>query len=373
MTTLRKALTQAKCSVPCKLRPRNTRSSDWPKLRDGQQEQLYSISTWEEFTIANLNASYGDILDQHIPGGLDVADPTELATMEIKSPQHINHLIKWSDGVLGPTLECARRKKSLQPGTILKRDLASPENSAVRPGLLNRNNKGRTPADHLIELDQWNLSTLVVGLGRPSKSFPGRHLANGGIGHKEAVWPLRQLANLCYHSKTRFGYILTDTDLVVCCFSAEDLESTAPKWSVAIMPVAWTKAGEAQLTTDLALWWLCMLAISGPHNRRLTKPEHMTRIDEWTEPKRYDDERGWVRRHKYSNFEEPTDEPLPPAYESPLPGNVEGMAAVFLAEVGINAEPDFNLVPAGDNGVLAGAGDYLHNFDFNVFPGPNHN
>lgn len=35
---------------------------------------------------------------------------------------------------------------------------------------------------------------------------------------KESLWPLRQLANLCDMAKTRYGYIVTDQDLVACCF-----------------------------------------------------------------------------------------------------------------------------------------------------------
>lgn len=91
----------------------------------------------------------------------------------------------------------------------------------------------------------------------------------------------------------------------------------------------------------------------------------MTRIDEW-DVHRYDDERGWVRRHKYSKFEEPTDEPLPPAYEPPTTGSAEVMAAAFNAEAGINADPAFDMFSSGVYDNL----DDLFNFD--IYSGSNY-
>lgn len=369
MTTLRKALTQAKCSVPCKIKSKNTVGADWPKISD---EWEVRISAWDDFTIENLNASYGDILDQHIPEGeLKVPNPnTALDPTKITKARDINRLIIWSDGVLGPTLEFARAKKGLETGTVLRRRIASIEAIGITPLVRDKKTGRRAKVDHLVELDHYRLPTLISGLGRPSSSFPARHLANGGIPSDEDMWPLRRLANLCYHSETRYGYIVTEEDLVACCFNADNPKSSLSIWSVAIMPVAWTKAGEGQLTTDLALWWLSMLAISGPENRRLVRPEHMTRINAWEEA-HMDDGGNWVRRHKYSNVLEQTDEPPLPAYEPPLPGNLEGMDAVFMAEVGINANAHFDLPPAGHNAVFAGVSQNSDHFDFNVLPRPN--
>ncbi|KAG8416977.1 hypothetical protein J3459_013030 [Metarhizium acridum] len=50
----------------------------------------------------------------------------------------------------------------------------------------------------------------------------------------------------------------------------------------------------------------------------------------------YDDERGWVRRHKYSGYKEPTEAPSPPAYETPASDDGAGNAALFMAGVGLN-------------------------------------
>lgn len=110
------------------------------------------------------------------------------------------------------------------------------------------------------------------------------------------------------------------------------------------MPIPWSRHGENELTTDLALWWISMLAMSVPQHRAIVGEEQMVRINAWEYYPLDDDdeERGWVRRHRYSKFEEPADPPAPPAYKSPSPDNVAANAAAFAARVGINADPFFN-------------------------------
>ena len=74
------------------------------------------------------------------------------------------------------------------------------------------------------------------------------------------------------------------------------------------MPVPWTRHGEGELTTDLALWWMCMLAMSGPENRGLMAAADMVGIGEWELC--LDFQRGWVHRHRYSAFEKPANPPV---------------------------------------------------------------
>jgi len=78
--------------------------------------------------------------------------------------------------------------------------------------------------------------------------------------------------------------------------------------------------GEAQLTTDLALWWLCMLALSPTQHCALVTEDDMVGIDEW-EVRYLNDEHGWVRRHQYSNVEQPVDPPPHLASQTPSLGN----------------------------------------------------
>ncbi|KAJ8121993.1 hypothetical protein O1611_g9958 [Lasiodiplodia mahajangana] len=159
--TLRKALTQAKPSFPCKMRgSANTRDHNWPELRGNQ------IVSWDAFSIENLNASYGHILDSPIPEGqLDVPNPSSVfsSVQEIATPNDINHLIKWSDKVLGPTFEFARKKLELEHGTAVRSDFMQPEETHTRPGLPNKTKNGRIKAGHVIQLDDLDMPMLVLG------------------------------------------------------------------------------------------------------------------------------------------------------------------------------------------------------------------
>ncbi|KAI1780197.1 hypothetical protein F4818DRAFT_453923 [Hypoxylon cercidicola] len=249
------------------------------------------------------------ILSQSKPLVPWAGDPRShaLAAIEITKSADVNHLIKWNDDMIVPTLRFAKEHLRIGDGVHIRTKIAAPDKSAIARI---RNGPLSLMVDHLIMLDDWPKQNLVVGLGRPSLKFQGRMLADRlGNTSKEALWPLRQLANVGDITKTRYGYIQTNEDLTVCCFSRE-----APDhWKAAVMPIPWSRHGENQLTTDLALWWLSMLAMSGPENRAIVKEVEMTRINQW-DPPSLDEECGWVRQHKYSKFVEPTNPPPPPAF-----------------------------------------------------------
>lgn len=69
-----------------------------------------------------------------------------------------------------------------------------------------------------------------------------------GKSPKSNLWPVRQLANICRESRTRYGYIQTEEEMVVCCFS-----EITEDWKAAVMAIPWSRYGPDTLTTDLAL------------------------------------------------------------------------------------------------------------------------
>ena len=335
-TTLRRALTQSKPFIPCNTTAGKNSRGDWPIL------DSRTVTTWNEFNLETLNGSYGHILDLGIPDQqLAAPEPSQmLAPIEIDKPDDIKYLIEWNDNAVFPALELAKMHLNIHNGIRLQHKIAAPGGSALA-----RIDTGprMVQADHIISLDEAPLSNLVVGLGRPSSKFNGRRLANYPE-HvpKEGFWPLRQLANLCNNSGTRYGYIMTEEAFLACRFSRTAME---PGWQVAVKPIPWTQHGENQLTTDLALWWLCMLAMSSPQNRALVGEYEMVGIDEW-ETRYLSDEQRWVRCHQYSRFEEPTTPPTPPAYSAPFPSGAIANAAVVAGQAVINADSQLNINPS---------------------------
>ncbi len=65
------------------------------------------------------------------------------------------------------------------------------------------------------------MQNLVVGLGRVSTKWSGRGLL-ARLDNREFFWPVRQpvrqLAHLCKITKTRYGYIQTNEELVALEF-----------------------------------------------------------------------------------------------------------------------------------------------------------
>ncbi|KAM0548514.1 hypothetical protein ACHAPJ_009837 [Fusarium lateritium] len=129
------------------------------------------------------------------------------------------------------------------------------------------------------------------------------------------------------------------------------------------MPVPWSRFGPTVLTTDLALWWLCMLAMSAHHHRAIMEEENVARINQW-DTIYHSDERGWVRRHQYSGFEEPCHPLSAPAYQTPSPTNV----AAFEATTGLNANEWFN---AFDSTSLSWADLSAHDTNMTTAVDPN--
>ncbi|KAI1357301.1 hypothetical protein F5Y08DRAFT_352814 [Xylaria arbuscula] len=128
--------------------------------------------------------------------------------------------------------------------------------------------------DHRISLtsDDKDDETLVTGIGKPSSMFSTR-----SVGHnlndlsEDYRWALKELAHSCYNAETRYGYdfgaeplpsIQTDEDLVVCRFHGGN-----DALDVKIQSIPWSAHGAGELTTDLALWYLCMLSMSPTDSR----------------------------------------------------------------------------------------------------------
>ncbi|KAL7929523.1 hypothetical protein V8C35DRAFT_315468 [Trichoderma chlorosporum] len=360
-TTLRHVLTQPKPCVPCKTGPiRNTKSARWPSIKSDTESD--TITVWKDFNLDILNESYGHILDQDVLTA-ELADAphakTFLDSVRIVEPDDIRYLIDWNNRMLGPTLKFAKERLGLHRGAPLRLTMTARDKSSIARVT---NSQRTVKVDHRIEMCCYPLPDLVVGLGRPSSKFPARQVADKPeFANHEVLWPLRQLANMCETAGTRYGYIMTEEDFVACCFHKAEAEPAGPArrkdgslaMKVALMPVPWEQHGEEQLTTDLALWWMSMLALSDSRHRALVLKADMVGIGEW-EPAFLDEERGWVRRHRYSKFEERTGQPPPPAYQAPSPGN----QAAFEVSIGINMDLDFNLYDDsfGIHGHVDGAG-----------------
>lgn len=127
------------------VRGRNTKGTGWSDIKSLGHANVYEIKLWDAFTIEKLNESYGHLLDAEIPEDLKIPDAkTDLIHFNIRQPDHINDLIKWSNEILGPTFEHARKQLDLETGTAVKRAFNGPKSdiSYVRRASIRSHNGG---------------------------------------------------------------------------------------------------------------------------------------------------------------------------------------------------------------------------------------
>lgn len=224
---------------------------------------------WNDFNLEQLNHFFGITLDLEIPAEQMARAPrTESlpADFTVNDARDVRQMVEWNRRLMQPTLGYAKTFFGLHPGVALQQRPMSPD----RPEYVNFGGGGRpVMVHHQVMLDTPLTPNLVVGLARKSTHFKGRQvIEDPATVSEEGRWPLRQLANLCDKSKTRYGYLITDEDLTVCCF--HEIEPAV--WGVQLLAIPWTLYGPEQLTSDLALWWLSMIALCGPGNRATTLP-----------------------------------------------------------------------------------------------------
>lgn len=82
---------------------------------------------------------------------------------------------------------------------------------------------------------------------------------------------------------TRYGWIMTDREVVVCMVSSKNPNGPAPKnWKVELKSIPWEVDGPDVLTVNLSLWWLGMMGTSRDYREI---QERMMQINLWWEEK----------------------------------------------------------------------------------------
>lgn len=282
--TLREMLTLEKPKVSYKpesgvrismlQRSKNSSVQDWPQVNNPEN--------WLGFDAKTLNESYGGILDGRVYTATKVASLHAQAKEcilqhEITTPAEVGYLIKWNDTLLRDGLEHGKAHIKQHNGACLQYQVFENEDSII--GCLKGAPLG---ADHTVKLGgSPNDHGLVVGLGRPSTCFDaavllplGNYLYSRSERnriHKESMCLLRQLADKCIRTRTRYGYVVTETTLTACRFSdmqsaiqdgAEAVCENDKQMKVEMVRIPWGDWSKDRLTTDLALWWMCMMRLS---------------------------------------------------------------------------------------------------------------
>ncbi|KAH6851106.1 hypothetical protein B0I37DRAFT_373210 [Chaetomium sp. MPI-CAGE-AT-0009] len=315
---------------------KNTTSGrfDEVTLNDGSRAH---VQEWEDFTFGSIYAAYGDILNQQLGTYKEVVAPST-TPREIIDENSIDTLgIVWSCNIERQPLKIAagilRRRMGMaipalthspdptlaaktiswrypsESATSLKHDSGAsmkPDWAVLDRTISKKYRHAHSDdlAKHLVyaigdsKLKQkWKSSWLSLKDSactintdqscRPPNTPAPKVQKTMNI-KMERINPLKQLATYCRCSETRYGYIVTQTELVAMRIRRIDGTSDHAA-AVEYRAIPWEAHGHGKLTAHLAIWALGCMGMNDQH-RNLEGPNnavlpYMAKLTWWVEDK----------------------------------------------------------------------------------------
>lgn len=309
---------------------KNTTSTrfDEVTLKDGTRAH---VQEWKDFTYGSIYAAYGDILDQPpAPSYKPVATPSTTPT-EIIDENGVDTLgIVWSCNIERQPLKVAgailRQRKGMVncslahpsdptlASKIVSWKYKDDQSSSMKPDwTVHDRTITKTykyahdvePPKYLVyaigdsKLTQkWKSSWLTladsnctVNTDQPyhPPGTPAPSVQKTKKVDVERVKPLKQMATYCRTGETRYGYIVTQTELVAMRVRRIPGTSTRPVAAIEYRSIPWAAHGHGKLTAHLAIWALGCMGMNDAH-RNTEGPNgavlpYMAKLTWWVEDK----------------------------------------------------------------------------------------
>lgn len=212
--------------------------------------QPSGISRWSPFNINTINHTHGHLLDAEITNHGAVSQLEALEVPENRIIETVGGLARWCQqdmvSLVGASLkQAATPSLSTQSLAEYTRFGVSPDKTMLPAGVQ------KYGIDFFMGFKDANAQTIVVGEVKSHLDLRSSNLL-GPMVERQHLSRLRRLAHLCKTAGTKYGFFYTDEELIVCRFDSGYL-------GVSIESVNWD--GEGPLTTQLALWYQCVIAI----------------------------------------------------------------------------------------------------------------
>lgn len=120
-----------------------------------------------------------------------------------------------------------------------------------------------------------NDTNFVVSCSRLSNTFTSEDLR---LKKPDAIYTLRQLATYAAFGKTRYGFILTDTEVVIVRFHVKS--QNLGKYGAGWMAIPWKESGIHTLTAPLAVFSLVLMSLNDDH-RDIVAGNNTLPLDAW--------------------------------------------------------------------------------------------
>ncbi|KAJ4412864.1 hypothetical protein N0V82_008715 [Gnomoniopsis sp. IMI 355080] len=237
------------------------------------------IKPWDEFNYQNLVNGWGHILSiQGAKGKFE--DEISNSQKEIIDEDKIDSVAEiWNVECLRDPLKkgAERIRGTPQPDVTIRKKYMQytgpkcPKKKKMEPDM----------AIFLKDGTRTSCTTLVMGDNKCATKWSHRAVTRSTKEQsKELLWPIRQIVTYCVHARTRYGYIMTTSEVVVFRVSKNASTSDPIKHTVEWNHVPWSNNGEGQLTVNLAIWWLGMLGLIENH-RAIVMPRQLLPINSW--------------------------------------------------------------------------------------------
>lgn len=274
------------------------------------------IQKWDDFTYEAIMAAYGDILasssgqSSQLNSYLQESDIPR-TPREIYMENNVDTLgISWTCNVLRDPLKTAARTlngrfKDIGDVTLGSKMISwkNPDNarSSFNPdwAVIDRSKAKKYSQEGNSDAKP---TLYAVGDSKLSQKWKSQYLRHEdpkqagfpssqetGI-RTQRTKPLEQMATYCRIGETRYGYIVTQDELVVLRarrISKTDPRSTLQSAAFEYKAIPWSEYGPGKLTVNLAIWALGCMGMNTAH-RAMEKPNHaplemMARLT-WWEP-----------------------------------------------------------------------------------------
>lgn len=238
-----------------------------PKFKKGENTlgdyfMVDNISIWEGFTIESLLEMYGSLLWRRLTheqlNTLSRFDVPDAPYCEIWNENSLENLLAFSS------------QWPVNCGLVLSQKLLAPP-SKLPSKCISMARGGQTESTRSLQPDwagknEITNSNLLPGDTKLARKWSSDKIPIGKVPDEKpkANWlrPLRQLSSYCMKHQCRYGYIITEEELVALRVSAAPGARRSVRM-VEFQSVPWknNSADGISMTVNLALWWLHMLAL----------------------------------------------------------------------------------------------------------------
>ncbi|KAF4956503.1 hypothetical protein FGADI_3782 [Fusarium gaditjirri] len=231
----------------------------------GNPVEVFNITRWVEFNLQNIISAYGHVLSRRTSSLQQMNLKNTEVEEEICNVTELKHAAYRRLACISVPLVC-------EGAGILKESLSCPDTIRTGQDATLMSGKRSRP-NWTFYVGQDPRIYLVTGTFRLSKAWSSAKIEHQATRGNE---PIKQLARHATEAETRYGFILSETEVVVVCYYTTQQGKLDAKWQ----SVSRSACGQGVLTVNLAIWALSMMSLNSQH-RGIAQEEYTVPLNSW--------------------------------------------------------------------------------------------